>query len=105
MEEHNRQRIVDLFHVQVGIKKIFTINQAQNSKVDRFRAFQVVKVLLFNSTKYPAHAMMLGVVGSDGKRMKLAPLVKVSSRAGVAKLFARRAICGEMNISGGRVSV
>ena len=41
-----------------------------SSKTDRFLAFQLVEVPPINNTKHPAHVMMLGVVWSDGKRMK-----------------------------------
>ncbi len=50
-------------------KKIWTVDQARNSRNDRFLAFSVDKVPPIHQTKFPAGAMMLGVIASDGKRL------------------------------------
>ncbi len=50
-------------------KKNWTVDQTRNARNDHFLAFSVDDVPPVNQTKYPASAMMLGVVASDGKRM------------------------------------
>ncbi len=51
-------------------KKMWTVDQARNRQNDRYLAFCVDEVPPINSQKHPASAMMLGVVASDGKKMK-----------------------------------
>ena len=50
-------------------EKNWTVDQARNARNDRYIAHSPKEVPVINRTKYPASAMMLGVVGSDGKRM------------------------------------
>lgn len=50
-------------------KKLWTVDRARNARNDRYLAYHVSEVPTHNVTKYPASAMMLGVVASDGKRM------------------------------------
>jgi len=49
-------------------KKIWRVDQARNSLNDRYLAYGVDEVPPINTTKFPASAMMLDVVASDGKR-------------------------------------
>jgi len=50
-------------------KKNWTVDQARNSRNDRYLAYCVDEVPPINATKHPQSAMMLGVVSSDGKKM------------------------------------
>lgn len=50
-------------------EKLWTVDQARNSRNDRYLASEVNEVPPVNRTKHPASAMMLGVVASDGEKM------------------------------------
>ena len=50
-------------------EKCFTVDQARNCHNDRYLADSPASVPPINRTKHPASVMMLGVVGSDGKKM------------------------------------
>ncbi len=50
-------------------KKLWTVDQARNSRNDRYLAYCIDQVPPINTSKHPASCMMLGVVASDSKRM------------------------------------
>lgn len=50
-------------------KKIFTVDQVYNRRNDRFIASSTADVKGVFRTKHPAQVMVLGVLGSDGKKM------------------------------------
>lgn len=50
-------------------KKIFTVDQVYNRRNDRFLAESTDEVQGVYRTKHPAQVMVLGVLGSDGKKM------------------------------------
>ena len=50
-------------------EKLWTVDQSRNARNDRFIRFSPSEVHRIHTTKHPASAIILGVVGSDGKQI------------------------------------